>query len=509
MKRPLWLLGLTAVALSARQPYTPPAFTDPDRLARIEAALPKLDTHYEAAAKEHHLPGFVYGVVVDGELVHVHASGTADLEQRIPVTRGTRFRIASMSKSFTALAVLKLRDAGKLQLDDPVARHVPEFGRTPPLTVDSRPVTLRQLLHMAGGFPQDDPWGDRRLADTVAEFEALLGAGLTWSSPPATGYEYSNLGYALLGHVVTRVAGEPYQDYIIREIFRPLGMKDTVWEIDAVPSPHLARGYRWEHGRWRPEPMLHDGIFGAMGGIITTLDDMAKYTAFHLAAWPPRDDADSGPVVRATLREMHRPAEFVALVADHKTADGKPNPRTAGYAFGLSWNSDARGVTWVRHAGGLPGFGSEYRFFPDHGFALIALANRTYAPMTGVNAAAADLLLESAQIKPRSLPPSPVLQQRAAQLAALIQNWNDPVAEDCLASNFFLDRDQADWAADSAALLVQAGRITAVTPVTPLNQLRGTFSLVGEKGRIEAFFTLMPEAVPRVQALTLRFVPGE
>lgn len=503
------LLLVSCPLLSAKQPYTPPAFTDPDRLAKIEAALPKLDAHYEAAAKEHHLPGFIYGVVVDGQLVHVHASGTADLEQRIPVTRGTRFRIASMSKSFTALAILKLRDAGKLQLDDPVAKHVPGFGRTAPLTTDSRPVTLRQLLHMAGGFPQDDPWGDRRLAETVAEFEALLGAGLAWSNPPGVTWEYSNLGYALLGHIVTKVAGEPYQDYITREIFRPLGMKDTVWEIDAVPSPHLARGYRWEHGRWRPEPMLHDGIFGAMGGLITTLDDMAKYTAFHLAAWPPRDDADSGPVARATLREMHRPAEFVALVADHKTADGKSNPRTAGYAFGLSWNSDARGVTWVRHAGGLPGFGSEYRFFPDHGFSLIAFANRTYAPMTLVNSMAADLLLDTAQIKPRTLPPSPILVQRAAQLATLIQNWNDPAAGDALASNFFLDRDQTDWVAESTELLAKTGKITGTTPVVPLNQLRGTFYLMGEHGHIEVFFTLMPEAVPRVQALTLRFVQKE
>ncbi len=506
--RALLLLVSFAAAL-AKQPYTPPVFTDPDRLARIEAALPKLDAHYEAAAKEHHLPGFIYGVVVDGELVHVHASGTADLEQRIPVTRGTRFRIASMSKSFTALAVLRLRDAGRLQLDDPVAKYVPEFGRTALPTADSQPVTLRQLLHMSGGFPQDDPWGDRRLADTVAEFEALLGAGLSWSTPPATGYEYSNLGYALLGHVVTKVTGEPYQDYITRQILRPLGMNDTVWEFGEVPSPHLARGYRWEHGRWRPEPMLHDGTFGAMGGLITTLDDMAKYAAFHLAAWPPRDDPATGPVVRATLREMHRPAVFVALVADNKTADNQPNPRTAGYAFGLSWNQDSRGITWVRHAGGLPGFGSEYRLFPDHGFALIALANRTYAPMTGVNATAADLLLDAAQLMPRALPPSPLLVQRAAQLATLIRNWSDPAAADCLAPNFFLDRDQADWATDSAELLAKAGKITGSTAVVPLNQLRGTFSLVGEQGRIEAFFTLMPEAVPRVQALTLRFVPKE
>lgn len=504
------VLSAASAALTAlaSQPYSPPAFTDPERATRIEAVLPKLDALYRDYAVAQHLPGMIYGVVVDGKLVHTFALGTANLESKAPVSADTRFRIASMSKSFTALAVLKLRDAGKLSLDDPIEKFVPQFSRVEKLTADSPPVTLRLLLKMAGGFPQDDPWGDRRLADTVAELESLVGDGLSYSNAPGTVWEYSNLGYALLGQVVTQVAGEPYQTYITREILRPLGMNDTVYEFDDIHGGAFAPGYRWEHDAWQPEPILHDGTFGAMGGLITTVGDFSKYVVFHLDAWPPRNDAETGPVSRATRREMHRPADVITVVADNKTLDGQPNPRVAGYSFGLSWNTDARGVVWVRHAGGLPGYGSEYRFLPDYGIGLIAFANRTYAPMTAINAQAMEVLLDTAKAPPRTVPPSAALEQRRTQLVTLIQNWSDPVAADALSPNFFQDRAQADWVALSRDLLAKAGKISSATAVVPLNQLRGTFELVGEHGRITAFFTLMPEATPRVQALELKFVPA-
>lgn len=507
MFRFLLILACAGSATLAQATYNPPVFTDTERRVRLDALLPELDELYRQQAAQRHLPGYIYGVVCDGRLIHVALGGLADVATQRPVTRDTRFRIASMSKSFTALAILKLRDAGRLSLDAPVATYVPAFARVGRLTADSPPVTVRQLLRMAGGFPQDDPWGDRRLADTVAEFEQLVAGGLASSTPNGTGYEYSNLGYALLGHIVTRVTGEPYQTYITREILQPLGMRDTVWEYTTVPADRFALGYRWEHERFAPEPVLHDGVFGAMGGLITTIDDFARYVAFHLDAWPPRDDPDPGPVSRASRREMHRPAEFVGLIADNKTGSGAANPRTAGYGYGLSWNLDARGVIWVRHAGGLPGYGSEYRFLPEHGVALISFGNLTYAPMTAINTQAMELLLEKARLPARVLPPSPILERRAAQLAAIIRDWHAPDASDALAPNFFLDRSRDDWAAQARELLAQLGETGPATAVKPLNQLRGTFSLPGAHGRIDIYFTLMPEATPRVQALTLTFVP--
>jgi len=481
---------------------------DPDRLARIQEVLPRLDAMYERHAVSHHIPGFVYGVVVDGRLIHSKAWGVARVESGTPVTTETRFRIASMTKSFTALAILKLRDAGKLALDDPLDRHVPVFRKVMLPTTDSPRITVRHVLKMTAGFPQDDPWGDRLLDQPSREFESLVARGLEFSNPPGVTWEYSNLGYAMLGEVIRRVSHRPYQEYITREILRPLGMTRTVWDYGSIPAESLAWGYRWEHERWQPEPLLRDGAFGAMGGLITTLDDFAKYQAFHLDAWPPRDGRESGPVSRATRREMHRPAEVTSVQTHQPTLDGSANPRVAGYSYGLSWNQDARGVIWLRHGGGLPGYGSEHRFLPDYGVGLIAFANRTYAPMTAANAEAMEILLSEARIPARNPEAPPMLQKRADQLAALLQSWDSAIAADALSSNVFLDRSESDWKQAAAEALEACGTIRSITPIRAQNQLRGRFDLVGERGRLEVFMTLMPERPPRIQTIQLQVIPA-
>lgn len=502
----VWFAFSSVFAAEFARTYTPPAFTDPGRLARIQAALPDLDRLYLEHATNRHLPGFVYGVVVDGRLIHSLAWGNARLGPDVPVAVDTRFRIASMTKSFTALAVLKLRDAGRLTLEDPVTKWIPEFRRVKPLTADSPVITVRHLLKMAAGFPQDDPWGDRRLDDTPAELSELVAAGLNFSNPPGVKWEYSNLGYGLLGRVVTKAARRPYQDYLTRELLRPLGMSNTVWEFANVPAERLALGYRWEHERWQAEPILHDGEFGAMGGLITTLGDFFRYVAMHLAAWPPRDDEEAFPVRRATLREMHRPAEVLAVLTDNPAFAGQPNPRVAAYSCGLSWNADSKGNIWVRHAGGLPGFGSEYRFLPDHGVALIAFANLTYAPMTAINGQAMQLLLEKARLPARTPVASPWLRRRAEQVAAWIRSGEATVATAAFAPNLFQDRTESDRRAEIKNLVGQVGAIRETTAIIPENQLRGRFQLVGERGRLEVFFTLMPEAEPKVQELKLQLI---
>lgn len=499
MLRFAFALLLLATRLAADVVYSPPTFTDPGRLERLTALFPQLDDLYRRHATNEHIPGMAYGVMLDGKLVHVGLHGTADLGHGTPVHRGTRFRIASMSKSFTAMAILKLRDAGRLQLDDPLDKHIRQFRQVQPLTTDSPRITLRHLLQMDVGFPQDDPWGDRKLAETVAQLEALVAGGLRFSNPPGTIWEYSNLGYGLLGHVVTRVSGKPYQEYITREILRPLGMTNTAWEYARIPAADFALGYRWEKDQWRPEEILHDGTFGAMGGLITTLDDFARYVAFHLDAWPPRDDADAGPVRRATRREMHQMHAFISATYETNSPLATLVARGSGYGYGLATSLDTQNLVRVRHAGGLPGYGSEYRFVPDRGLALIALANRTYAPMTAINSRVLDFILDRAKLPQRELPVSPWLARRSEQLIRILRDWPAADVTDALAPNVFLDREPADWQQLARDQFNRVGQPVTIGVVRPLNQLRGRVRIEGPAGKFDLFFTLTPEATPRIQ----------
>jgi CubicO group peptidase (beta-lactamase class C family) len=349
----------------------------------------------------------------------------------------------------------------------------------------------------------------RKLAETDAQLDALVARGLTAASPTGTRWEYSNLGYALLGRIVTRVARDPYQAYITRRILKPLGMTNTVYEWDKVSADPLALGYRWEDDRWKPEPMLHDGSWGAMGGLITTLEDFARYSAFHLDAWPPRDGTDTSPLKRATRREMHRPWEVISVVQDLHDSEGHSVARVAGYSAGLSWNQDQRGLIWVRHAGGLPGFGSEFRFLPDHGIALIAFANRTYAPMSAINHKAMELLINEAKIPARPAEGHPTIFRRAEELATLLtRDWTPEALHAALAPNVFLDHSLETWRRETRALLEQIGPIRDRSPLIPDNRLRGRFRLIGETRSLEVFLTLTPEATPRIQEIKLTLQAG-
>ena len=474
------------------------------RAERVAALLPEIDRMYTELAAKEHLPGLVYGVVLDGKLVHARSLGMADVERKIPATGSTEFRLASMSKSFVAMAALKLRDEGKLRLDDPVANYLPELRRVQLPTTDSPALTIRHLMTMNTGLPEDNPWGDRQMAVSNARLEQLVGAGLSFSNAPGIKFEYSNLGYIMLGKVVSKASGMRFQDYVTRQILRPLGMNNTRWEYAQAAPGKLALGYRWERDHWEPEPILHDGDGAAMGGLITTADDFARYIAFHLSAWPARNDPDHGPLRRASLREMHLPQVFAGLSAKATLLDGKtPNPRVGFYSYGLGWSRDSRDVVTSSHGGGLPGFGSQYNFAPHHGVGVFAFTNLRYGPVYGPTGKALNILLERADLGPRPIPVSPILATRHMQVAQLVQSWDASLGSAIAADNLFLDRSREDWIVHAREQLEPIGRITSVGPIKADNALRGSFPLVGERGTVNVAFTLTPERDPKVQEITL------
>ena len=490
----------TATVPTPKQTYATPQMTQPVDEAKLSATFPVLDKVYKDYMEKNHFPSIAYGVVANGKLVYSGSYGFIDVDKKTPSSAQALYRIASMSKSFTAMAILKLRDEGKLNLTDPVTKYIPEFAKAGSLTTDAQPITIQNMMTMAAGFPEDNPWGDRQLADTDEELLKLVGGGLSFSNVPGTTYEYSNLGFALLGKIIGNVSGVPYQQYITENIMKPIGMNDSKWEYNEVPADKLAHGYRWEDEQWKEEALLHDGSYGAMGGLICSIDDFAKYVAFHLNAWPPRNDAESGPVKRSSIREMHQPWRFNNIFAQNKNRIGEPCPMAVGYGYGLNWRKDCTGTVRVAHSGGLPGFGSEWRIYPESGVGVISFSNRTYGAPGQANAIALDTLIQLAGLKPRELPPSEVLVKRQQQIVDVMQNWSDNQLN-IFAENFFMDLSLDRWKASAKKIFDEAGAVKSVGAVRPENQLRGSFTITGEKKSVDVFFTLTPEAEPLVQQL--------
>jgi CubicO group peptidase (beta-lactamase class C family) len=309
----------TAIAQSTPNApaYTPSYFADKERAKKLAAHFPLVEQLYKAYAEKNHFPGYAFGIVLDGKLVYSGSGGFTDIDKKTPASTRSMFRIASMSKSFTAMAILQLRDQGKLQLDNPVHQYIPEM-KSQALTKDAQEITIRHLLTHSAGFPEDNPWGDRQLADTDKQLLELLNQKISFSNAPGIAYEYSNLGFALLGYIIQQVTGMPYSTYIEKNIWQTLGMAQASWEYSKVAPPLFAHGYRWINNTWIKETPLHDGIWGAMGGMITSVESFSKYVAFHQQAWPVRNDVEAGPLKRSSLREMHQPWRLASVNANYR-----------------------------------------------------------------------------------------------------------------------------------------------------------------------------------------------
>jgi CubicO group peptidase (beta-lactamase class C family) len=499
--KPVVLVVIASLFLTisfAQTTYNPPFFKDSNRLGKVNSTKAVIEALYRQQAEKNHFPGMVYGVMVDGKLAYTGSYGYTNIEKKTPASNTSCFRIASMSKSFTAMAILQLRDAGKLSLDDPAWKYIPEMKNIKYLTTDAPVITIRHLLTHAAGFPEDNPWGDRQLEDTDKDLLQTI-AKVSFSNVPGIAYEYSNLGFALLGKIITNVTRMPYQQYITEHIFRPLGMTHTYYEYAKVPDSLLAHGYRWENNQWKEEALLHDGSYGAMGGIITTMEDFARYMELQLSAWPARNGAENKVLKRSSLREMQKAANFSGLNAQFKYASGRSCPTAAAYAYGLRWLTDCDNRIFVGHTGGLPGFGSNWTIMPDYGIGVVCFGNVTYAPTAVFNLSVLDTLVSLAGLKKRAIPSSAILEQRKQELVKLLPGWNNAKQPGIFAENFFADYSLDALKKESARLYEKAGRITAVEELVPENNLRGSFILKGEKANIKISFTLTPEHPALIQ----------
>jgi D-alanyl-D-alanine-carboxypeptidase/D-alanyl-D-alanine-endopeptidase len=466
-------------------------------------AFAEVDRIFADYALDSHIPGLVYGIVADGRLVYVRGLGVQDLESNRPVTSKTLFRIASMTKAFTALTVLTLRDKGKLQLDALAETYIPELRGWKYPTKDSSRIRVRDLLNHTAGFVTDDPWGDRQTPMPEPEFSRLLREGVPFARSPATAMEYSNLGFALLGRVITNVSEHPYAETITHSLLQPLGMESSGFVADAAARELRALGYRWEDDAWRLEPTLAHGAFGAMGGLQTNAIDYAKWVAFLLSAWPPRDDADPGPAKRGTVRELAQGSNFPRLRTRPGHTGSEACRQAATYGMGMWVAVDCDLGFTLSHGGGYPGYGSHVLLLPDRGVGLFAFANRTYAGPSGAVWDAAVALGKTGFLKDRSVPVGEELAGAYLTVGAIYRQGNVETVADQLAMNFLLDRDAAGWARDLTSLRKQVGDCDTAATVTATSALSGEFTWRCAHGRVTGSFLLAPVHPARIQWIKL------
>jgi CubicO group peptidase (beta-lactamase class C family) len=478
-----------------------PATADSARRAKLVAASPALDTFFAAKLKETGATGLAVGIILEGELVYQRGFGVRDVASATPVDSDTVFRIASMTKSFTALAVMKLRDEKRVQLDEPVATYVPELGALVAPTRDAPPISLRLLLTNASGLAYDDLWGAVTFGKSDDELIALLRTGVQISTAPGTRYAYSNLGWALLGKVVERVSEMRYRDYVTERILRPLGMSSTVWEASDVPPDRLATGYYRVGDDLVPEPRPSDGAFAPAGGLYTSLRDYARYVAFQLAAYPPRDDPESGPVRRSTLREMHEGQRWARGDKDSpivRNADDGVTLAASSYGFGWLNVTSCTEEGRVQHGGFEPGYFSWVALMPRARLGYVAFATTAHAGIVS-RTGAFNILRDAGLLTPPPPIPHPGLVATEIAIPKLLEAWDRDLFErvfDPASAKYSWNKNLRE---DFAKLARDHGRCRREGKLEVYGSLHGAFRVVCERGAIRFEVLLSPATPPRIQ----------
>lgn len=344
------------------------------------------------AQRSGRLPSVSAAVFRGSEVEWRDALGLADVEQRVEATPETQYACASITKTFTAASLLQLRDAGKLDLEDPLSRHLPEAAHGTP--------TLRRLLSHASGLQREPPgavWetlefpGEQELLERLGEVEQVL--------PPSTAWHYSNLAYALLGHVVTRVSGQPFPEYVRERLFAPVGLEHTTWGPGDTPAlPYFVEPYS---DGVRREPVVEVGGKGGESGLYSTAGDLARWGSFLC-------DPDESVLKASSAAEMHD----VQIMAQPDW--------TLGWGLGIElWRRGER--VFGGHTGGFPGFVSILVYSRSDRVGAVLLTNSgTWDALdkTGIDLAEAAL-----EELPPVLEPWAPEEQPPAEVEPLLGRW--------------------------------------------------------------------------------------
>ena len=368
-----------------------------------ETDFAAIDAYITEQMKALGIPGMALGVVQNGQIAHLQGFGVADSSGRA-VTPQTPFYIGSVTKSFTALAVMQLVEAGKIELDAPVQRYLPWFELADKEA--SAQITMRHLLNQTSGISTKD--GNRDRASQQGLEEAVRGLGdLSLTQPVGTTYQYSNLNYNIAGLIVEMVSGQSYADYVREHIFEPLDMRHTYASRAAALADGLSAGHHYMFGHaFESEGILPPAHLPS-GYLIASVEDMTHYAIAQLNGGRYGSTSILSP---QGMAELHAP----------------PIPRGGEdryYAMGWSVSS-LDGIPIVSHTGDVGHFHSAVVLMPDRGSGFILLANASgFVQLWQVDDMARGVLsfLNGKPPAPVSLPAGPRFLYWAVLLTPLLQ----------------------------------------------------------------------------------------
>lgn len=318
------------------------------QLDRLEAVA---DSLARARSADQTSPGFSVAVARDGEVILARGYGLADVELDVAASPATVYRIGSLTKQFTAAAIMRLVEAGELALDDPITDFLPDYP------TQGHTVTVRHLLNHTSGIVSytglhESRWERDYRMDLSHDELIEIFAGLPYDFEPGAEYRYNNSAYYLLGVIIEAVTGAPFPEYVERELFRPLGLDDTYYCDVRRIIPDRAEGYEYDDDTLVNAPFLSMNVPGAAGALCSTVGDLIDWTRL----------LHTGGVVSAgSLRQMTTPTPL---------ASGD----TAPYGFGLALD-ELEGHRKIAHGGGIQGFTSYLSHYPDDALTVAVLTN--------------------------------------------------------------------------------------------------------------------------------------
>ena len=323
-----------------------------------------LESLIETSMAELGTPGVAVGIVLDGELVYAKGFGVSEVGSDQPVTPQSVFQLSSIAKTATSTAIMQLAEEGEIDLDAPVTDYLPYFQ-----LADGRGAefTIRQLLMHTSGLP-DNEWTDveifvnPRYDDDALEdhVRAMQDASLLYD--PGTQFEYSGMGYDVLGDIIAKVSGQPYETYVAEHVFAPLGMQHTTLLVSEVDPPSLAKPHvPNEDGQITVNDFIpYTRYMGPDSMLYSNVEDMAKYAIAHM-----NRGASGQPAVLS-------PESYDAVWTYHAEAPFPPPEEHYGYGWQLG---EHQGTQIVGHSGIDIGYNSIFQMIPEQSAALIVLTN--------------------------------------------------------------------------------------------------------------------------------------